>query len=110
MEMLHFQSWYYQLKNGNQDKVLKTFKTSSDCHIKICQSLKRKAIFKIHSTIFRRTYVLSVGFKIKPLRKTNSHCAVKLAERSNRSFSVYLMNHLFQTSVFFHLWQWNEIT
>ena len=34
------------------------------------------------STAFRRTYALSVGFKMKPLRIT-----------------IYLMNHIFQTSV-----------
>ena len=28
-------------------KVLKSFKISSDCHIKACQSLKRMAILKI---------------------------------------------------------------
>ena len=44
-------------------KVLKTLKMSSDCHIKICRSLKRSAILKIPSTNFRRTYALSVDFK-----------------------------------------------
>ena len=33
-------------------KVLKTFKTSSDCHIKIYQSIKQRAILKIPNAIF----------------------------------------------------------
>ena len=59
----------------------------------------------------RRTYPLSVGFKMKPLRKnvfqcedkTNPNFAIKLAENSNHSFiAVYLMNYIFQTSVLFN--------
>ena len=45
--------------------TLKMLKTSSDCYIKTCRSLKRRAILKIP-----RTYALSVGFKMKPLRKS----------------------------------------
>ena len=33
-------------------KVLKSFKISTDCHIKICRSFKRRAILKIPSTVF----------------------------------------------------------
>ena len=33
-------------------KVLKTFETFTDCHIKTCRSLKRRAILKIPSTVF----------------------------------------------------------
>ena len=33
--------------------------------------------------------------------------AVKFAGSSNRSFSVYLMNHIFQTSAPFNIWMWN---
>ena len=33
-------------------KVLKKFKISTDCHIKTCLSLKRRAILKIPSTVF----------------------------------------------------------
>ena len=95
-------------------KVLKTLKISSDNHIKACRSLKRsELLWKSAVPVFRRTYAPSVGFKKKPLRqrfscvkeKINSNFAVKLAERSNRSFSVYLMNHLFQAFAFFNLWQ-----
>ena len=65
---------------------------------------------------FRRTYAFSVGFKKKPLRKpfscgnakSNSNFAVKLVQKSNRSFSVYLKNHLFQTFVFFNMWWLSE--
>ena len=73
----------------------------SFCH-NTCRSLKRRAIWKPLITFFRRTNALSVGLKMKPLwafscvkAKTNSNFAVKLAERSNRSF-LRLTNHLFQ--------------
>ena len=33
-------------------KVLKTFETFTDYHIKTCRSLKRRAILKIPSTVF----------------------------------------------------------
>ena len=46
---------------------MKTFETSSDLHIKLFRSLKRGAILKIPSTVFRGAYALSVGFKMKPL-------------------------------------------
>ena len=35
-------------------KVVKTFGTFTDCHIKTCRSLKGKAILKISSTIFKK--------------------------------------------------------
>ena len=42
------------LTNGliSKLKVMKTFKISSVCHIKIGSSLKRRASLKIHSTVF----------------------------------------------------------
>ena len=55
-------------------KVLNTFETFTDCHIKSWRSLKRRAILKIPSTIFRRTYALSVGIKMKTLRKSVFEC------------------------------------
>ena len=58
-------------------KVLKIFKVSTDCHIKTCQSLKRSAILKISTIIFRRTYALSVHFKIIPLKKAISSVKTK---------------------------------
>ena len=39
--------------------------------------------------------------------KTKPNFAVKLAGRSNRSFSNCWINHFFQTSVLFNMWQWN---
>ena len=51
-------------------KVLNTFKIFRDCHIKTCRSLKRRAFLKILVPIFKRNYALSVGFKMKPLRKS----------------------------------------
>ena len=50
-------------------KVLKSCKISSDCHIETCRSHKRRAILKIPSTVFRRTYALYIGFKMKPIWK-----------------------------------------
>ena len=41
-----FQKIYFKVK------VSKTFKISTDCHIKICRSLKRRANMKIPSTAF----------------------------------------------------------
>ena len=39
--------------------------------------------------------------------KTNLNFAMKHAERNNHSFSVYLMNHLFQISKLFIMWLYN---
>ena len=39
-------------------KVLKTFETFTDCHIKTCRSLKRRAILKIPSTAFLEEHML----------------------------------------------------
>ena len=81
MKMLHFQSYYFQLKNstpvflkkvfvfeklGSKVKLLRMFKIFRDFHINTCRSLKRRAILKIPSTVFRRTYALSVDFKVIP--------------------------------------------
>ena len=44
-------------------EILKTFKISSDYHIKTCRSLKRRAIL-----VFRSTYAHSVSFKMKSMR------------------------------------------
>ena len=49
-------------------EVLKTFKASTNFHVKTCPSLKRRAILKIPSTVFR-TYALSVGVKMKNLKR-----------------------------------------
>ena len=54
--------------------VLKALKFSTDCHIKTCRSLERRAVQKIRSTLFRRVYALSVAFKMKPLRKSVFQC------------------------------------
>ena len=55
-------------------KVLKIFNIFTDRHIKTCRSLRWWAILKIPSTVFRRTYALSVGMKMKPLRKSVFQC------------------------------------
>ena len=63
MEMLFFQSPWFRLKkdfekdfrfpeNLFQIKVLKTFETFTDCHLKTYRSLKLRAILKIPITVF----------------------------------------------------------
>ena len=89
-----FQKIYFKVK------VLKTFKISTDCHIKTCRSVKGRQFWKFPVPFFRRTYALSVGFKTKPQRKMVSQCedrtnnfAAKLAERSNHSFLLFDESH-----------------
>ena len=87
MEVLRFQSQYFQLKSGTavflfqkiffKVRVMKTFTISSDCQIKTCRSLKRRAILKSLVPFFRRIYALSVGFKMKPLRQSVFLCEDK---------------------------------
>ena len=50
-------------------KVLKTFETFTDCHIKTCRSLKRRAILKIPSTIFYKNLYCFRWFKNKNSKK-----------------------------------------
>ena len=49
---------------------MKTFKISSDCHIKIYRSIKQMAILKIPSTVASTALGIpcSVDFKMKPLQ------------------------------------------
>ena len=54
--------------------TFKTFNISSDCCIKTCRSLKQGAISKFLVRFCRRTYALSVGFKMKCLRKRVFRC------------------------------------
>ena len=51
-------------------KALKSFKISSDCHIKTYQTLKWRLFQKSLVPFFRRAYGLSDGFKMKPLSKS----------------------------------------
>ena len=55
-------------------KGIERFKTPTDFHIKTCRSPKRRAILKSPGTIFRRTYTVSAGLKMKPLRKCVLQC------------------------------------
>ena len=69
-------------------KVLKTFKISSDCPIKTCRSLKRRAFLKIFSTVFIRRTCYFSWLQIETSKKsascvqakTNSNFAKNLAE------------------------------
>ena len=85
-------------------KVLKTFKIFSDCHI----DLSNWGLFwKSLVPFFRGTYTLSVGSKMKPLRKSACQCYEKNQFTFYRKtcwkeqpsiFTAYLMNRIFQTS------------
>ena len=76
------------------------------------QSLKWKAVLKMPVTVFLEEPMLFV-FPLKGnlsekafscvKEKTISNFEVKLAERSSHSFSVYLMNQIFQTSVLLNM-------
>ena len=98
-------------------KVLKTFKISSDCHIKACRSLKWSAILKIPNTVFLEEpmfFLLALKWNLRNAisfvkTEANSNLAVTVAVRSNYSFSDYLMNHLFQTSLLFNPYSPNII-
>ena len=87
-------------------KELKTFETFTDCHIKTCWWLKRRALV----LFFRRNYALSVGFKMKTLRKSVFECLVKTKnqlkfchksywKKQSFIFTACLINQVFQTSV-----------
>ena len=88
-------------------KVWKTFETFTDCHIKTFRSLKRSTIWKSLVPFFRRTYALSVVFKMKTLRKSVFECSdvnqLKFClkcywKKQPFIFTVYLMNRVFQMS------------
>ena len=85
--MLRFQPYYFQVSNGSlgfgkkfsflrkffsQLKYANSSKFFKECHTKTHQSPKWMVILKFLSTVFRRTNVLSVRFKVKPLRKSVS--------------------------------------
>ena len=50
-------------------EVMKTFKFSTDCHIKHADLPNGGLFLKSLALFFRRIYALSVSFKMKPLRK-----------------------------------------
>ena len=92
-------------ENLLQSKVLKTFIISSNCHIKRVDLLNGELFWKFLVPFFRRTYVLSVGFKLKPLRKKTKNkqkdknqlkfCRKNLLKGQPLIFTIHLMNHLF---------------
>ena len=132
MEMFRFQFWYFQLKTVLQffEKVLRfwenLFQSWSIENVQNFQWLRHtnmpisqtEGLFKKSLVPFiRRTYTLSLGLKMKPLRKrafffktkTNSNFLVNPVECWKRQpfISVYLKIHIFQISVLFKMWQWN---
>ena len=73
------------------------FKISSGCHLKTCRSLKWRTILKIPSIFYRRTYAFSVGFKMKPLKKTFPSVKTK----ANSNFAVNLVEMLEEATIHF---------
>ena len=65
--LLYFFLFFIFQKTTFKVKALKTFRILSDCHMKICQSLKQRAVLKVHSYVLPRNCVLSAGFKMEPL-------------------------------------------
>ena len=55
-------------------QVLKTFKISTDSHIKDANLLNGGQFWKSLVPVFRRTYAFSVGFRMKPLKKSVFKC------------------------------------
>ena len=125
----NYQSQYFQIKNFSsvfQKRFsfsrklnltrFKAFKIPNphDCRTKICRSIKIYqryiAVLIIHSTSLGGTYPLSGGFKAKTAPKSVScvtaktipHFPVKFVERRNRSFSVYMINHLDFTDAYLY--------
>ena len=57
-----------------RNKVLKTFKIFTDCHVKHADLSNGRLFLKSLVPLFSRTYALSVRFKMKPLRKSVFKC------------------------------------
>ena len=82
------------------------FKIFSDCHIKIYQFLKQKAILKILVLLSEEPmfFLWTLKWNLCELAfscvktETNLHFTVKSVERSSHSVSVYLKTHLVQKS------------
>ena len=55
-------------------RVLKSFKISTDCHKKQVDLSNGVLFWKSLVPVFRSFYVLSFGFKVKPLRKRVFQC------------------------------------
>ena len=108
MKVMRFQSYYFQLEKGTplflkkflfRRRSISKLKYWKRSKVPLIVSLKhtdlsnRKLFWKCLVSFFSKTYVLSVGFKMKPLKKAFSsvntkaspNFAVKPAERSNYS-------------------------
>ena len=130
MEMMRFQSYYFQLINSipvlfiswnfsfcrkfvSKLKYWKRSKFSLIVTEKHAHLSKGVLFWKFLVPFFRKTYALFVSFKKKTLikrvssvkTKAYSNFAVKTCWKEQPFiFTVYLMNHLFQTSVPFNIW------
>ena len=80
---------------------MKTFSISTDCHIKTCRSLRSDGglFWKSLVAFFRRTYALSVGFKMKRLRKSAFQCYKTKTSPSFAVKPVKRYRHLFLLSI-----------
>ena len=81
-------------------KELKKFKVSSDSHIKTCQSLRGKAILKMPSTVFRRTYMLFLLALRWNLQGKGFSC---IKTKPNSNFTINLAETLKKTAIHFCL-------
>ena len=129
--MLCFQSKYFQVNNGTpvflkmvfvfqkicfKVEVLKMCKISSDyCPIKTpisqtegyFENPKYRFLEKLKTFLLALTWNLEDKAFSCAMTKTNSDFVVKVLERNNHSFSVYLTNHLVKRSILYNMWQWN---
>ena len=83
-------------------KILKTFKISTDCHIKLPDLSNGELFWKSLVPFLGRTYALSVGFKMKPLRKSVFQCYEKNQPKFYRKtcWKKFIFYCLFDESYF----------
>ena len=109
IKMLRCQSSYFQLKTGYQVFWKRFLFFRNLFQSESIENVENLPLFPHKPMLFLSTlkWNLSENSFSCVKAKTNSNFAKKPAERSNRSFSVYFMNQIFQTFVLFIMWKWN---
>ena len=112
--VLEFFEVFCYPRNLFESYSIQTFKIFTDCDIKTSWSLKRRAILKIPSTVFLEgpmpfLLVLKWNFWEKAFfgiktKKQSKFCRKTCWKEQPFIFNVYLMNHIFKTSVLFSTW------